>query len=169
MEGKNGGVTERAVYWPRKCSQAAGQSAWLVPPSVTNSPLADESRPLFAVSINGSLHQRRAVYLPVHRPHTQLPLVLRLPPTLHPSRLLVFLPLSLSLSLSLLLQFVSLSPPQKRRTNNKKAPGSANVECHSSWFWPDSAAAAASDTNATRGDLQHTASRMNTHTPVRQE
>ena len=114
MEGKNGGVTERAVYWPRKCSQAAGQSAWLVPPSVTNSPLADESRPLFAVSINGSLHQRRAVYLPVHRPHTQLPLVLRLPPTLHPSRLLVFLPLSLSLSLSRCFYNLSLCLPPKK-------------------------------------------------------
>lgn len=32
MQGKNSGVTERAVYWPRKCSQAAGQSAWLNPP-----------------------------------------------------------------------------------------------------------------------------------------
>lgn len=121
MEGKNGGVTERAVYWPRKCSQAAGQSAWLVPPSVTNSPLADESRPLFAVSINGSHHQRRAVYLPVHRPHTQLPLVLRLPPpsSLHPSRLLVFL--SLSFSLAAFTICLSVSPKKEGRITKKSS------------------------------------------------
>lgn len=69
-EGMNSRVTERAVYWPRKCFQAAGQSAWLVPPRVANSSLADESRPLFALSIEASHHQRRAVYLrlPSHTP-----------------------------------------------------------------------------------------------------
>lgn len=65
MMGMNSRVTEHAVYWPRKCSQAAGQSAWLVHPCVTNSPLADESRPLFALSIEASHHQRRPVYLPL--------------------------------------------------------------------------------------------------------
>lgn len=65
MMGMNSRVTEHAVYWPRKCSQAAGQSAWLDHPCVTNSPLADESRPLFALSIEASHHQRRPVYLPL--------------------------------------------------------------------------------------------------------
>lgn len=96
MKRTNSGVTERAVYWPRKCSQAAGQSAWLISPRVTNSPLANESRPLFAVSIDASHHQRGAVYLSPPSPtHTTSPSL-----SIHPS--LAPLPSSS--------QFVALSP-----------------------------------------------------------
>lgn len=74
MLGMNSRVTEHAVYWPRKCSQAAGQSAWLVHPCVINSPLANESPPLFVLSIEASHHQRRPVYLPLQSAtHTTSP------------------------------------------------------------------------------------------------
>lgn len=76
MKGKNARVTERAVYWPRKCSQAAGQSAWLLPPvSLTaHWPMKAGLYSLFQSAAHTI--KRRAVYLSLPSPTHTLALFL---------------------------------------------------------------------------------------------
>lgn len=123
MKGKNSGVTERAVYWPRKCSQAAGQSAWLVPPvSLTaHWPMKAGLYSLFQSTAH-TIKEEPFIF-PFHRPHTQLP-PLSIP--LSDSRSIS----PLFLFLSLHLQFVSLSPkmPSHNKRGQIKPPASTNVE-----------------------------------------
>lgn len=99
MQGKNSGVTERAVYWPRKCSQAAGQSAWLNPPvSLTaHWPMKAVLYSLFQ-STPHTIKEEPFIF-PFHRPHTQLP-PLSLSQTLDPSLLLSFSAATFTICLS---------------------------------------------------------------------
>ena len=83
MKRKNGGVTERAVYWPRKCSQAAGQSAWLLPPVSLTAHWPMKAGLYSPFQSAAQTIKRGAVYLPLPSPTH--------PPSLAP--LLLFLPL----------------------------------------------------------------------------
>lgn len=76
-----GGVTERVVYWPRKCSQAAGQSAWFLPlVSLTaHWPMKASLYSLFQSAAHTI--KRRAVYLSLPSP-TQFALFLSCDPSL---------------------------------------------------------------------------------------
>lgn len=111
------GVTERAVYWPRKCSQAVGQSAWLL-----NSPLPRPSPPppvsltaywLMKGCLYSAAHtiKRGVVYLPLHRTHT-LSQSTSIPSSFSPSSVFTLL--------------VSISPTTLSLNENRN-PGSSNL------------------------------------------
>lgn len=126
MKGKNSGVTERAVYWPRKCSQAAGQSAWLVPPVSLTAHWPMKAGLYSPFQSTAHTIKEEPFIFPFHRPHTQLP-----PQTPDPSPLFPFL--------SLHLQFVSLSPKllshNKKRTNKNLVQQTWRLtESNSFWF-----------------------------------
>ena len=89
---KEGARDEEEEWWgDRACSLLAQEvfsgrrPIGLAPsPGVTNSPLADESRPLFAVSIGGSDHQKRSRLSSPSIAHT--PSIARSAPPLPPAK-----------------------------------------------------------------------------------
>lgn len=87
---RGSGVTERVLYWPRKCSQAAGQSAWFLSlVSLTaHWPMKASLYSLFQSAAHTI--KRRAVYLSLLSP-THFALFLSCDPSLPcPSPLTTF-------------------------------------------------------------------------------
>lgn len=112
MQEKNSGVTERAVHWLRKCSQAAGQSAWLVPPvSLTAHWTMKAGLYSLFQSTAHSIKEEPFIF-PSHRPHTLLP-PLSIPLSDSPS---ISFPLSTS---TICLCVCAEMPPHNERTNKR--------------------------------------------------
>lgn len=121
-------MTERAVYWPRKCSQAAGQSAWLALPVSLTAHWPMKAGLYSPFQSTAHTIKEEPFIFPFHRPHTHnFSLFLSLSQTLS-IRLSSF-----SCSLDYVLQFVSLPSHNKKRTN-KTSGAQRQTESNSFWF-----------------------------------